>query len=229
MIPLTFTMILGAAAITCIDTNEAWASYYDEHGTGGLLYAILAVDSLGGFGEFCAIILALSTVANAVPNMYTMAFCAQAFWSKFAKVPRALWSIIGNLLTLAICIPAFYKFEDFMENFMNLIAYYLAIYQAIALSEHFIHRKGKYSNYDIEGWNDPQRFPVGYAGVVAFCFGVFGVVMGMNQVWYAGKIGLLINADGSAPGADIGFELGFGFAFIIYNIARPFEKKYTGR
>lgn len=222
-IPLTFTMALGAACMTGIYADPVWAEYYDNYQNGGLLFAILAVDSLGGFGQFCAVLLAMSTVANNIPNMYTIAFCAQAFWSPLQKVPRIFWTIFGNFATLAICIPGYYHFEDVMDNFMDLIGYYLAIYQTIAFSEHFIYKKGKFENYDIEGWNDPSRYPKGYAGTIAFCFGVFGTVMGMDQVWYMGKIAALIGG-----GADIGFELAAAFSFIAYNVARPLEIKYTG-
>ncbi|CCH43163.1 Purine-cytosine permease FCY21 [Wickerhamomyces ciferrii] len=226
--PLLFTMIIGAAAITGIQKSDVWAEYYEKHQNGGLMFAILAVDSLGGFGQFCAVILALSTVANNIPNMYTIALSTQAFWSGFAKVPRIVWTIVGNFLTLAICIPGYYKFEDVMENFMNMIGYYLAIYQAMTLSEHFFYKKG-FKGYDIEGYNDKSRYPIGIAAIVGFLFGVLGTYLGIDQNWGVGPIAKLINADSSLPGGDIGFELAFGFAFIGFNIVRPLEIKYFGR
>lgn len=168
-------------------------------------------------------LVALSTVANNIPNVYSASLSAQALWSPFARVPRIVWSFIGNFATLAICIPAFYHFEEVMDNFMNLIAYYLAIYQAIFISEHLIYHKGKF-DYDYENYKDKNAYPIGIAGVFAFCCGVAGVVVGMDQVWYAGVIGRKIG-----EGGDIGFELGAGFAFVGYNLVRPFEKKYIGR
>lgn len=223
--PLVFTMILGAACATGTLTNETWADLYHEKSIGGLVYAILVQDSLHGFGEFLCVVLALSTVANNIPNMYSIALSAQALWSKFSRIPRILWTIAGNFVTLAIAIPAFYHFETVMENFMNLIGYYLAIYQSISLSEHFIYNKGDFSKYDYENILDKNSYPVGYAGIVGFVFGVGGVVLGMNQVWYAGALAKKIGDHGG----DIGFEMGFAFAFIGYNLARPLEKKYIGR
>lgn len=44
-------------------------------------------------------------------------------------------------------------------------------------------RKGNFANYDLDGWNDPKRLPLGIAGLVAFCFGVVVWVMGMVQTW----------------------------------------------
>lgn len=231
-LPLLFTLILGAACGTGVVSSPAtaagdsnsWGDLYDSKSIGGLVYAILVQDSLHGFGEFLCVLLALSTVANNIPNMYSIALSAQAFWSPLAKVPRVFWTIAGNFITLAICIPAYYHFATVMLNFMNLIAYYLAIYQAMSLSEHFIHNKGDFSKYDYQNFKDKTLYPVGYAGIFGFLCGVAGVVIGMDQVWFAGPLGKLIGF-----GGDIGFELGFGFSFIGFNVARPFEKKYVGR
>ncbi|KAG7193433.1 purine-cytosine permease [Scheffersomyces spartinae] len=225
MFPLCFTMILGAACATGTLTNERWNELYSKNAVGGLVYAVLVEESLHGFGQFLCVLLALSTVANNIPNMYSIALSAQSVWNPLIKVPRIVWTIAGNLVTLAICIPAYYEFEDVMHNFMNLIAYYLGIYQAISYSEHFIYRKGKFANYDYMNYLDPKSYAAGYAGTFAFFVGIAGCVLGMNQVWYQGVIGKKIGD----YGGDIGFEMGLGFAFIAYNIARPLELKYVGR
>jgi NCS1 nucleoside transporter family len=224
-LPLIFTLILGAACATGTLSNARWLELYQTKSIGGLVYAVLVEDSLHGFGQFLCVVLALSTVANNIPNMYTIALCAQAAWSPLAKVPRVIWTVVGNFITLAICIPAYYQFEEVMDNFMNLIGYYLAIYEAMCLSEHLIHNRGDFSRYDYKNVDSKLSYPVGYAGVFGFLCGVAGVVVGMNQVWYSGPIGRKIGA----PGGDIGFELGFAFSFIGFNLVRPLEKKYVGR
>lgn len=223
--PLIFTMILGAASATGTLTNHRWKELYDDFSIGGLVYAILVEDSLGKFGEFLCVLLALSTIANNVPNMYSIALSAQAFWSPLIKVPRIVWTFVGNFITLAICIPAYYHFAEVVDNFMNMIGYYLAIYQAIALSEHFIYNKGNFGAYDYVNHRDPRSHPLGLAGTFAFCCGVAGAVCGLDQVWYVGPISRKIGEFGG----DIGFELAGGFAFVAYNLTRPIEKKYTGR
>ncbi|EGW32825.1 uncharacterized protein SPAPADRAFT_60168, partial [Spathaspora passalidarum NRRL Y-27907] len=220
--PLLFTLILGAGCATGTLTNQRWADLYNEYSVGGLVYAIIVEDSLHGFGQFCCVLLALSTVANNVPNMYSLALSVQAFWSPLAKVPRVCWTILGNCVTLAICIPAYYLFESVMENFMNLIAYYLAIYESLMLAEHFVWNKGKFSAYDYENFHDKKSYPIGIAGTFGFCCGVAGVVLGMNQTWYSGVIARQIGEFGG----DIAFELGFAFSFIGFNAVRYFEKKY---
>ncbi|KAK6205147.1 permease for cytosine/purines, uracil, thiamine, allantoin-domain-containing protein [Scheffersomyces amazonensis] len=224
-IPLLFTLILGSACATGITTDKRWAELYTTNSIGGLLYAILVEDSLHGFGQFLCVLLALSTVGNNIPNMYSMALSAQATWSKLSKIPRVAWTVLGNCVTLAICIPAYYHFAAVMQNFMHMIGYYLAIYEAISFSEHFIWNKGRFDVYDYEHFYDKEVYPKGYAGIFGFCCGVVGVAVGMNQVWYtsilASKIG--------EYGGDIGFELAFAFAFVGFNLTRPLEKKYTGR
>lgn len=222
--PLLFCLILGAACVTGINTNEAFKELYDLQSVGGLVYAIIVQDSLNGFGEFVCVVLAMSTVANNIPNMYSIALSAQAFWGPLEKIPRVVWTIAGNFVTLAICIPAYYHFETFMENFMNLISYYLAIYIAISVSEFFIYRKG-WAGIQPHDYQDWAKLPIGIAGTFAFGCGVAGVVLGMDQVWYAGVIGRKIGDFGG----DIGFELGLGFAFVAYNATRWLELKYFGR
>ncbi|CAI4038526.1 hypothetical protein SMKI_05G1360 [Saccharomyces mikatae IFO 1815] len=222
--PLFFTMILGAASAMAALNDETWKAYYDKNAMGGVIYAILVPNSLHGFGQFCCVLLALSTIANNIPNMYTVALSAQALWAPLAKVPRVVWTMAGNAATLGISIPATYYFDSFMENFMDSIGYYLAIYIAIACSEHFFYRRS-FSAYKVEDWDNWNGLPIGIAGTSALIVGAFGVALGMCQTYWVGEIGRLIGK----YGGDIGFELGASWAFIIYNILRPLEIKYFGR
>ncbi|CAI4061192.1 hypothetical protein SUVZ_05G1370 [Saccharomyces uvarum] len=222
--PLYFTMILGAAVAMTAVGDPTWRAYYDDNSIGGLTFAILVPNSLHGFGQFCCVLLSLSTIANNVPNMYTIALSVQATWEPFAKVPRVVWTLLGNAAALAISIPACYYFSTFMNYFMDSIGYYLAIYISIACSEHFIYRRS-FSAYNVDDWNNWDRLPIGIAGTVALIVGAFGVALGMCQTYWVGEIGRLIGE----YGGDIGFELGLSWAFIVYNIARPLELKYVGR
>uniref|UniRef100_A0A060TJQ0 ARAD1D48642p n=1 Tax=Blastobotrys adeninivorans TaxID=409370 RepID=A0A060TJQ0_BLAAD len=226
MFPCITAMILGAACATGTVSNARFADAYEKNSIGGLLYEILVNKSLHGFGDFCMVILALSTVANNIPNMYTLGLSAQTVWSKFRKVPRLVWTIIGCGVSLAIAIPAYMHFADAMENFMNFIGYWLAIYCGIVLPEHIIYIGGM-SKYDISKHNDPKRLPIGFAAIFAFCCGVVGAVMGMSQVWFLGPIGKLIGDP--TIGGDIGFELAFAFAFVGYNLVRWIELRVIGR
>lgn len=222
--PLLFVEILGAAVATGTIRNARWGELYGEYSVGGLVYGVLVEDSLGRFGEFLCVILALSTVANNIPNMYSLGLSIQAVWSPLIKIPRIFWTIVGNFVTLAICIPGYYHFEAVVEHFMSIIGYYLAIYEAIAYSEHFFYNKGKWSSYDYENHKDINSHPLGLAGTAGFCAGVVGAVVGMSQYWFSGPLGKL-----AGTGGDIGIELAFGFTLVVFNICRPLEKKYIGR
>lgn len=222
--PLFFCMILGAASAMGAVHDPTWAEYYEKNAMGGLTYAILVPNSVHGFGEFCCVLLAMSTVANNIPNMYTIALSMQAMYEPFAKVPRVVWTMCGNAATLAICIPACYYFDAFMENFMNSIGYYLAIYSGMALTEHFVFRKS-FNAYIVEDWNNWKRLPIGIAGTSGLIVGAFGVALGMDQTYWVGEISRRIGE----YGGDIGFELGASWAFLVYIILRPLEIKYFGR
>lgn len=225
LLPLVLTMTLGAACATGTLTNSRWKELYKEEAIGGLIYAILVEDSLHGFGEFLCVLLAFSTLCNNVPNMYSVALSAQSAWSSMKKVPRVFWTLVGNFTVLAISIPAYYHFEAVMENFMNMIGYYVSIYEVMCLSEHFIWNKNNWGAYDYENFNDKKKYPVGIAGVFGFCCGCAGAALGMNQLWYQGVFGKMIGQ----RGGDIGFELAGGFSLVGFNIARYFEIKYVGR
>jgi len=83
------------------------------------------------------------------------------------------------------------------------------------------------TGYVPEHYDQPRKLPPGFAAILAFCFGIAGMVTGMSQVWYVGPIALHA---GEAPyGGDVGFELGFAFSFTSYAVLRYFEKKYFGR
>jgi NCS1 nucleoside transporter family len=222
--PLLFTEMLGAAVITAYVNNEDYTNAYNNQQIGGLLATVLA--PLGAFGSFCLVILALSIIANNCPNIYSVSLSLQLLARKSARIPRFVWTFIGTLIYVAIAIPGYSHFEDVLENFMLLIAYWLAIYEGIALSEHIVYKRG-FSGYHPEHYLDRNKLPPGIAAMIAFCFGIMGAVLGMSQVWFEGPIGLLC---GVPPfGGDVGFELAFCFSAISYIILRYFEKRHFGR
>jgi len=67
----------------------------------------------------------------------------------------------------------------YLEDFLSLLGYWSTTFFVIIFSEHIIFRKGKISNYNLEGWNDPKAVPVGIAAGCAFACGVVAFVMGM--------------------------------------------------
>ncbi|KAB2574544.1 Permease cytosine/purines uracil thiamine allantoin [Lasiodiplodia theobromae] len=226
--PLLFTEMLGIAVMSATAINGGDNRYqlgYDNSGTGGLLAAVL-FPPLGGFGKFCLVILALSIIANNCPNIYSIALTVQVFGRWAQAIPRPIWTLLGTGVYIAIAIPGYSHFESVLENFMNFIGYWLAIYEGIALTDHFLFKRG-IAGYVPEHYDQPSKLPPGIAAVVAFGFGVAGMITGMSQTWYVGKIALHA---GEAPfGGDVGFELGFAFAAVSYAVLRTIELKVFGR
>lgn len=222
--PLCFTELLGAAVMTAYATNEAYITAYDNAGVGGILAQVL-VPPLGRFGQFCIVVLALSIIANNTPNVYSVSLSLQVFARSSQRIPRFVWSLIGTAIYIAISIPGYNRFELWLENFMLIIGYWLAIYEGIALPEHFLFRRG-FAGYAPEDYTEPSRLPPGFAAMLAFCFGIMGAILGMAQTWWTGPIGKLCGAE---FGGDVGFELGFAFAAVSYVVLRSVEKNYFKR
>ncbi|KAK7914663.1 NCS1 nucleoside transporter [Apiospora marii] len=223
-LPLCFTELLGAAVMTAASSNPVYQAAYAESKVGGVLAAVL-VPPLGRFGEFCLVVMALSIIANNCPNIYSVSLSMQVLARGTQRVPRFVWTFLGTCIYVAISIPGYDHFENWLENFMLLIGYWLAIYEGISLSEHFLFRRS-YDGYQPEDYTEPGLLPPGYAAVSAFGFGIMGAVLGMAQVWFTGPIGKLCGAE---AGGDIGFELAFCFAAVSYSVLRTFERSYFKR
>lgn len=83
------------------------------------------------------------------------------------------------------------------------------------------------ATYDPTIYDQSSKLPPGIAAIFAFCCGIAGMVVGMSQVWFVGPVALKA---GKAPfGGDVGFELGFSFAFVSYAVARRVELRVFGR
>ncbi|KAJ9209495.1 hypothetical protein DTO166G4_8894 [Paecilomyces variotii] len=228
IIPLLFTEMLGAALMTATslnDGNNIYQEGYTASGTGGLLGAVL-FPPLGRFGKFCVIILALSIIANNCPNIYSVALTLQVMGRWTQRVPRFIWTLLGTCVYIAIAIPGYSQFEAVLENFMNFIGYWLAIYEGIALTDHFVFKRG-FSGYRPEIYDQPDKLPPGIAAVLAFGCGVVGMVMGMSQQWFVGPIAQ--HAGAPPYGGDVGFELGFAFAAVGYFFLRHIELRIFKR
>ncbi|CAI7634230.1 unnamed protein product [Penicillium palitans] len=228
IVPLLFTQFLGIAVMSATamgdGVNNKYAEGYLASGNGGLIAAVL--EPLGGFGKFCLVILALSIIANNCPNIYSVGLTLQVLSRATQRVPRFIWTFLASCVSLAIAIPGYTHFETVLENFMSLIAYWLAIYSGIALVDHFVFRRG-FGGYRPEDYDSPDKLPLGIAASAAFAFGIVGVVVGMSQTWWMGPIAK--HAGDPAFGGDVGFELGFAFSSATYCILRPIELRMTGR
>jgi NCS1 nucleoside transporter family len=195
-------------------------------GGGDLLAAVAG--PLGGFGTFLVALLALSTVANNIPNDYSLGLSMQVLGKTFMRVKRYVWTLIGAVAYIAIALTLTFiggNFNQTLDSFMLLVAYWLGPYAIILIIEHFVFRHGR---YDVDDWNTPSRLPMGWAAVVSMVIGLFGAYLGFAQVFtingvphpITGPIGGLIN---QPYGMDVGFELALVLAGISYLILRRIE------
>ncbi|KAG9735645.1 purine-cytosine permease, partial [Aureobasidium melanogenum] len=228
LFPLLFTQMLGLAVMTATKINNGnniYADGYKQSSTGGLLGAVL-IPHTGAFGKFCLVILALSIIANNCPNIYSVGLTVQVFGKWVQRLPRFILTIVATGAYIAIAIPGYSHFETVLSNFMNFIGYWLAIYTGIAFADHFVFKRSL-DAYVVSNYDKPKNLAIGIAAVIAFCFGVAGMVTGMSQTWFVGPIALHA---GEAPyGGDVGSALGFAFGFTSYLFLRPLELKFIGR
>ena len=194
---------------------------------GGDLLAGVAVP-LGGFGTFLVALLALSTVANNIPNDYSLGLSMQVLGKAFMRVKRYVWTLIGAVAYIAIALTLVAiggNFNETLSSFLLLVAYWLGPYAIILIIEHFVFRHGR---YNVDDWNTRTRLPVGWAAIISMVLGLFGAYLGFAQVFtvngvqhpITGPIGGLIN---QPYGMDVGFELAIVFAGISYLILRRIE------
>merc|ERR1711939_676418 len=224
--PLILVETFGAVAFASLANKDTWQEAYDTYGVGGLLGAPL-YGPIGGFGRLLLVILALSIVANNIPNVYSFALSVQALHKYFQLIPRCFLSVLCTGIYIALAIPGADHFESWLDTMLVILSYWLAIYTVLLIEEHYIFRGGKFSNWNLEAsYNDFSKLPPGWAAAIAVIAGVAGAVLGMAQEWYVGVIGGMI----TMPfGGDIGFLLSFSFAGIIYPPVRYLERRIHGR
>ena len=213
-------------------------------GGGDLLAGVAA--PLGTFGTVLVGLLALSTVANNIPNDYSLGLSMQVLGKAFMRVPRYIWTLIGAVvyIVLAILLVTFTRsFNATLNSFMLLVAYWLGPYAIILVIEHFVFRRGQ---YNVNDWNTARLLPTGWAAIVAMLIGLVGAYLGFSQALVVttktlgaipgvtvtsfgcsggvctfgltGVLGGLVNG-----GMDIGFELGLVLAGISYLILRAID------
>src|SRR6516225_7523460 len=146
----------------------------------------------------------------------------------FMSVPRFIWTLIGAVvyIILAVALVATgSNFNETLNSFMLLVAYWLGPYAIILIIEHFVYRHG---HYNVDDWNTASKLPFGWAAIVSMVIGLIGAGLGFAQVFtfngstnpITGPIGGLIN---QPYGMDVGFELAIIFAGISYFILRRIE------
>ncbi len=150
-VPCVLLEILGMAFTTALGSMKTWNAAFGSFGdVGGLLSAV--VSPLGGFGSFILLLLALSIIANNIPNDYSLGLTMQVLGKTFQQVKRYVWTLIGAVIYVAIALIGSTNFSGTLNNFLLLIAYWLGPWAIILIIEHFVFRHGR---YNIDDWNTP--------------------------------------------------------------------------
>jgi len=223
--PMVTVELLGAAAMTTFAAKPSWEEHYHTYEVGGLLGAPL-IERMGGGGRFFLIILALSIIANNIPNIYSFGLTFQVLGPWAQMIPRPLLSLAATIIYVVLAIVGADSFESALDTLLILLAYWLAIYSSIMLLEHHIFRKGSFENWDFNDIDTPRRLPLGAAAFAALCIGWAGAILGMASVWFVGPLAKQIG--NPAFGGDIGFELAAAFTIVSYIPLRWIEKKKWG-
>jgi len=217
---LVFLELLGAAIATATVHNQEYHAAYDSSSVGGMLAHTL-ITPLGRFGEFCIVVLALSAISNNCPNIYSMSLTIQVLAQRTQQVPRFVWALLSTCAYLAIAMLSYDHFSTWLDSFLLAFSYWLAIYQAVSLLEHFVFRRGM-RGYRPEEYTRPKLLPPGFAAVASSCCGVLGAILGMAQYWFSGPIAKLC-------GTDVGFEMAFIFTAVSFLSLRTLERCYFRR
>ncbi|KIK95841.1 hypothetical protein PAXRUDRAFT_139812 [Paxillus rubicundulus Ve08.2h10] len=217
IVPIILLECLGAAAVLAAPNVPSWNAGYGTAGNvGGLLEAMLS--PVGNFGKFLTVMLSLSVTGNIACSLYSICFNFQVLAPGLSKVPRYVFSIVGTVIAMPLSIVGAHRFYATLTNFLSLIGYWASAYGAILLIEHHYFRKGDFNTYEHADWNVPRRLPWGAAalGAAILSFGL--IIPCMNQVWFQGPIGVTTG--------DIGFEVAFPLAGLLYVPLRKLELKY---
>ncbi|KAH9901776.1 permease for cytosine/purines, uracil, thiamine, allantoin-domain-containing protein [Xylariomycetidae sp. FL2044] len=221
-IPTSIGMVSGCVVASALNNRPDWAGVYEDDGIGFLIQDMLYPR---GFAKLILTLLVLSGINVNVISLYSSAISCQQFARPFSRVPRFVWTLLAFAVILALALGGRQQLNTYLQNFLSLLGYWSTSYFVILFIEHYVFRGGNFERYDLEGWNDPDRLPLGLGATAAFLVGVVGWVMGMVQSWFVGPLGGLIGSSGG----DIANEFTFVLTIIVYLPARYLELKAIGR
>jgi NCS1 nucleoside transporter family len=192
MCSFTFAFILGIGLACGMLINTNWEAAYGVS-QGALI--VEAYKPLGGFGSFCGVVVALGLVANLIVPTYSSGIDAQILGRYAGMVPRVIWNTIGVVIYTVCALAGRAHLAEIFTNFLALMGYWVSVWVAITLEEHFIFRRKTGFNWAV--WNQNKKLPLGIAALLAFVVGWIGAIMCMAQVWYIGPIAKQIGTYGA--------------------------------
>ncbi|KAF2875776.1 hypothetical protein BDV95DRAFT_674873 [Massariosphaeria phaeospora] len=237
---LSFFGLNLAAAITYSGGAADYFVYYPEHTAGWKIFGVTMIGLMLSFtfafvlgiglasgmmanAAFCGVIVGLGLVANLVVPTYSSGIDAQILGRWAAVVPRAIWNTVGVVIYTVCALAGRGHLAEIFTNFLALMGYWVSIWVAIVLEEHFVFRRKTEYNWAV--WNEKKKLPIGFAALIAFLVGWVFAIISMAQVWYIGPIAKLVGE----YGGDMGNYLGFASAAVVYPPLRALELKKFGR
>ena len=190
----TFAIILGIGLASGIPSTPLYASAYDA-GQGALIVA--GYSPVGKFGKFCSVVIALGLIANIIPPTYSSGIDFQLLAGWARKVPRFVWNTVGVIIYTVCALAGRNSLSEIFTNFLALMGYWVAIWIAITIEEHFFFRYLAGRGYNWEDWDHREKLPVGIAALTAFLIGWAGAILCMAQVWYIGPIAAKVGVYGA--------------------------------
>lgn len=109
--------------------------------------------------------MALSVVANNVPNVYSLSLTVPIFGPVFQALPRLFITLIGTAVYIVLSI---------------------AIFATLVIEEHVIFRRS-WRNYELDSVSKRAALPPEIAASVAYGCGIMGAVFGVAQLLYLGS------------------------------------------
>lgn len=198
VLSFTFALVIGIGLASAIPSNAAYAAAY-QSGQGNLL--VEGFSSLGHFGKFLGVVIALGLIANLIAPTYSSGIDFQILGRAAQKVPRFIWNTFGVIIYTVCALAGRNSLSEIFTNFLALMGYWVAIWIAITIEEQVIFRRRR--GYEWTEWNQQEKLPVGIAALVAFLVGWAGAILCMAQVWYIGPIAKEVGEYGADVGLDI--------------------------
>jgi purine-cytosine permease-like protein len=220
---LSFSLVfmLGVGLSSGLANDPTW----EAAGAGSGALIVAGYGSLGGFGKFCSVVVALGLIANMVPPSYSSGIDFQILGRYPAMIPRFFWNTFGVIVFAVCALAGRDNLSAIFTNFLALMGYWVVIWIAITLEEQLIFRRRMNPTYIWADWNRPGKLPIGIAALVAFLVGWVGAILCMAQYYYTGPIARLVGEFG----ADMGNYVGFAWAALVYPPLRYLELKKFGR
>jgi len=221
LLPIIFVGALGASLMTVPKFVTAW----EQGDAAGVLAKVF--EPWHGGGDFLLVLLALSVVANNIPNTYSAGLAMQTLIPPFRRIPRAFFTVLAFIIYTVAGVAGREHFSSILSNFLSILGYWVAFWIVIVLEEHVIFRRkgGVLGGYDLSVYDSPKRLPVGAAAVCSGLCGAAGAVIAMAQVWYVGPVAAKLGPFGG----DMGFEFAAVFAGVAYPPLRYWEIRKWGR